>query len=112
MVDIIFELSFIDDMVNLLAYALHSPVISQLADDELIELTLSELHVLVNGLLALLNDVFQPQRPKLHPLILDDPQGNTRRTFFQGTRVACKHLLLLLLVERVVSFPIELSLDV
>ena len=95
MVDIIFELPFIDDVIDLLSDTLDPPIISQLSNDELVEFALSKLHILVYGLLALLNDIFQSQRTKLHPFVFDDPQCDTRLPFFQGTRVTCEYLLLL-----------------
>ena len=57
MVNIILELSFIDDLVDLLTHSLDTAIMTNLTDDELAVSTLSELKLLVNWLSRIGNDV-------------------------------------------------------
>ena len=50
MVNIIFELTLVNDVVDLFSYTLHPSVYPQLANDVLVVLTLTKLQRLVYGL--------------------------------------------------------------
>jgi len=71
MIDVVLELAFVDYVVDLLAHALNATVLSDLADDELVELALSERKALVDRLSAVGDDVLQLKGAELSPLLLD-----------------------------------------
>ena len=79
MVDIILELTFINDVVNFLTNTLNSTINTYLSNNILIMLTLSNLQRLVDWLRAVSNDIFQFERAQVSPFGLDDSQSNTRR---------------------------------
>ena len=77
MINIIFELSFVNDMVDFFAYTLNTTISTNLTYDILIVLALSELKSLVNWFRTIGNDVFKFQRTKMRPLLLYSLQCNT-----------------------------------
>lgn len=58
MIDVIFELALVNNVVNLFAYTLDSAIVADLADDIRVVLGLAELQRLVDRLAAVLDDVF------------------------------------------------------
>ena len=77
MVDVVLELAFVDDVINLLTNTLDSTVKTNLTDDELIVLALAKLEALIDRLIGISNDVLQSERSKLTPLLLNRSQCNT-----------------------------------
>lgn len=78
MVDIVFKLTFINDMVNFLTNTLNSTINTNLSNDILIVLALSKLQCLVDWLGTVSNDIFQFERTQVRPFGLYDTQSNTR----------------------------------
>ena len=58
MINIVFELTLIDDMVNLLTNALNSSIKTNLTNDEFVVLTLAKLETLINRLIRVSDDIF------------------------------------------------------
>lgn len=58
-VDVILELSFVDDVVDFLADALHSAICSDLTDDVFVEPTLAKLETLIDGLTGISYDILK-----------------------------------------------------
>jgi hypothetical protein len=77
-VNVILELSLVDDVVDFLADALHSAIRSDLADDVFVEPTLAELETLVDGLTGIGYDILKLQWSQLSPFLLDGFQGSSR----------------------------------
>ena len=59
-IDVVLELALVDDVVDLLAYAGHFPVDTQLPDDVLVVGGLSKLFPLVDGFLRIFDNIFKP----------------------------------------------------
>ena len=59
MIDVVLELTLVDDMVDLLADSLNSTIRSNLSNDEFIVLALPKLKGLVNWFRAVLNDILK-----------------------------------------------------
>ena len=57
-VDIVLELSFVDDMIDFLSDACDFAVRPELSNDVLVEVTLAELSMLINLFLRVFHDVF------------------------------------------------------
>jgi len=76
-VDVVLELAFVDDVIDLLADACDLAVRAKLSDDVLVVAALAELPVLVDLFLRVLHDVFQAQRTELVPLVLRSLQRNS-----------------------------------
>jgi hypothetical protein len=58
MINIIFELTFIDNMVNFFSNTLNSTVETNLTNNELIVFTLAKLETLIDRLIGISNDIF------------------------------------------------------
>ena len=56
-VNIVLELSFVNDVVDFFADALHSAICTDLTDDVFVEPTLAELETLVDGLTGISYDI-------------------------------------------------------
>lgn len=76
MINIILKLTFIDDVVDLLANALNSTINSNLPNDVLIVLTLSKLKRLIDWFRTVSDDILQLQRAKVCPFLLNHSQCN------------------------------------
>ena len=76
-VNVVLELSFVDDVVDFLADALHSAICSDLTDDVFVEPTLAELETLIDGLTGVSYDVLKLQRSQLCPFLLDGFQSGS-----------------------------------
>jgi hypothetical protein len=76
MIDVIFKLTFIDDMIDLFSYTLDSSIVSNLADNVLVILALAELETLVDRLVRVSDDVLKTERAKLAPLLLHCLESN------------------------------------
>lgn len=70
MVDVVLELTLIDDVVDLFAYSSDLAVRSKLSQNVLVVLRLPERSSLVNVLVTVPHDVFESQWTKFIPLIL------------------------------------------
>ena len=79
MINIILELTFVNDMVDLLADTLNSTIYTQLPNDVFVVLALTKLEGLIDLLGAIGNDIFKLQWAKILPFLLDYSQSNTRR---------------------------------
>jgi hypothetical protein len=75
MVNIILELSFVNNLVDLLTYSLDAAIMTNLTNDELAVSTLSELKFLVNWLYRIGNDVFNIEWSEFIPFLLDSLQS-------------------------------------
>ena len=75
MIDVVFKLALIDNVIDLLSHALNSAVFSELAVNKLVEAARSERKHLVDLLAAVRNDVFKPEGAELVPLVFDSSQG-------------------------------------
>lgn len=64
MVDIVLELTLVNDMVDLLTNSLNSTISADLTYDELVVLALAKLQGLINWFRAVLDDVLKPERAK------------------------------------------------
>ena len=78
-IDVVLELALVDDVVDLLAYAGHFPVGTQLSDDVLVVGGLSKLFPLVDGFLRIFDNIFKPQWTELIPFVLRCLQRYTVR---------------------------------
>jgi len=78
-VNVVSELSFVDDVVDLFADSSDLSVWTNLANDVLVVSALAELPVLVDCFLRVLHDVFKAQRTKLIPLLLCRLESNAVR---------------------------------
>lgn len=76
-VNVVLELSFVDDMVDLFADASDLSVWTNLTNDILVESALAELSVLVDGFLRVLDNVLKAQGSKLIPLVLGSLKSDT-----------------------------------
>ena len=59
MIDIVLELTLVDDVIDLLADTLNSTIRSNLSNDEFIVLALPKLKSLVNWFRAVLDDILK-----------------------------------------------------
>ena len=82
MINIILELTFVDNLVNLLAHALNTTIWTNLTDDEFAVSALAELEILVNWLAGIGNDVLNIEWSELVPFLLDGLQSLSRLLFF------------------------------
>jgi hypothetical protein len=71
MVNVILELTFIDNLVNFLTHALNSAIRTNLTNDVLAVSALSELKILLNWLGGIGNDVLDVEWSQLVPFLLD-----------------------------------------
>ena len=76
-VEIVLELPLVDDVVYFFADAMHTAVRADLADDVFVEVTLAKLHVLIDRLIRVVNDLFEPKRTQLVPPFFHLWQGFT-----------------------------------
>lgn len=76
---IVFELALVDDMVDLFANTSDLSVGTNLANNVLIVSALTELPILIDLFLRVLDDVFQAQWTKLIPLVLCSLESNSVR---------------------------------
>lgn len=83
-VDIVPELALVNDMVDFLSDSGNLAIRSELSDDVLVILALSECQGLVDSLLGVGNDVLQLQRSKLVPFVLSCFQSDTVRIVSVG----------------------------
>ena len=98
-VNVVLELSFVDDVVDFLADALHSAICSDLTDDVFVEPALAELETLVDGLTGVSYDVLKLQRSQLCPFLLDGFQSGSWLVIFVASdtgRVGTIHVRWLL----------------
>lgn len=89
MVDVVFELAFVYNAIDLLANSLNPAVSTDLANDVLIEPALTKLKFLVDRLRAICNDILELQRSELSPLLFHRTQSYTRGSFLRTTLWFC-----------------------
>jgi hypothetical protein len=75
-VNVVFKLTLIDDMVNLFANSSDLAIWTNLTNDILVVSALAKLPVLINRFLGVLDNVFKAQRTKLIPLVLGRLESN------------------------------------
>lgn len=71
MIYIVFELAFVDYMIDLLSNSLNATIWANLSDDELVVLALAELETLINWRAGVLDDFFKLKRSKITPFVLN-----------------------------------------
>ena len=76
-VNIVSELTFVDDMVDFLADACDLSVRAELSNDVLVVAALTELSVLINLFLRVFHDVLQAKWSKFVPLVLGSLECNS-----------------------------------
>jgi hypothetical protein len=77
MIDVIFKLTFINDMIDLLTDTLNSSIIANLTYNEFVVFALAKLQCLVNRFRAILNDVLKLKRAQLRPFFLHRFESNS-----------------------------------
>ena len=85
-VDVVLELPFVDDVVDLFSYTGHFSVVAKLSNYILIVLALTESEGLINGLPGVGDDLFKSEGTKLVPFVLGGLQSNSLRI--------CSHILI------------------
>ena len=78
MINIIFKLTFVNDMVDFFAHTLNTTVCTNLTYDILVVLALSKLKCLINWFRTICNDILKFQWTKMRPFLLNSLQCNTR----------------------------------
>ena len=82
MIDVIFQLAFVNCLVDLFTNSLHSAVSAKLSQNEPVVLALAKLHVLVNLVRSVGNNVVKTERSKLLPGFFDSSDGNSSLIIF------------------------------
>ena len=82
MIDVIFQLAFVNCLIDLFANSLHSAVSTKLSQNEPVVLALPEFHVLVNLVRSVGNNVVKTERSQLLPGFFDSSDGNSSLIIF------------------------------
>ena len=82
MIDIVLKLSFIDNMIDLLANTLNSAVITNLSNNVLVILTLAKGQTLIDWFTTIGNNILKLEWTKLSPFFLNSFKSDTGLIIF------------------------------
>jgi hypothetical protein len=74
MIDVIFKLTFVNDMIDFFSNTLNSAIPANLSNDKLVVLGLAEFQALIDTFGTVSNDVFKFKWSKLSPLFFYSSQ--------------------------------------
>mgnify|MGYP004531773273 CR=1 FL=1 len=104
MINVVFELAFVDDMIDFFSNTLNSSIPANLSNDELIVLRLSEFQTLIYTLCTISNDIFKFKWSKLSPFFLNSSQCNSRILSFFLSSTVSTAVDRLVMIEFVLTF--------